>query len=105
MGTAPITFVLVCGPLFDQTTPHAVRLRDWEGVAATPAYRERFSESELMVPRNVEEFHAMLTLVLGDESVNERFRRRGYEAVAARHTSAGRASEALTYLGILNASG
>lgn len=67
---------------------------------ATPAYRAWFGVDELLVPSTVDEFHAMLELVLRDSVVNERFRRRGYEAVMARHTYAHRACEALGYLGL-----
>jgi hypothetical protein len=67
---------------------------------ATPAYRAWFTEEELLVPSSVEEFHAMIELVLGDRPVNERFRGKGYAAVLARHTYAHRARAALAHLGL-----
>lgn len=70
---------------------------------ATPAYRAWFGADELMVPSSVDEFHAMIELALRDETVNERFRKRGYEAVIARHTYAHRAREVLALLGVAHA--
>jgi hypothetical protein len=72
---------------------------------ATPAYRAWFGADELMVPSDVDEFHAMIELVLSDETVNERFRMRGYEAVIARHTYAHRAREVLAHLGVAHGDG
>ena len=67
---------------------------------ATPAYRAWFDPDELLVPSSVADFQDMIELVLSDPTVNERFRRRGHQAVLARHTYAHRAREALAHLGL-----
>jgi hypothetical protein len=66
----------------------------------TPAYREWFSEDELPVPGNLDEYHDMVHRALTDDDYNARQRQKGYAAVIARHTYAHRARTLLEYVGI-----
>jgi glycosyltransferase involved in cell wall biosynthesis len=71
------------------------------GLAITdvlPAYRDLFTESELLVPQDVEEYHHFVTQALDDGSFNQRYRQAGYEAVMNRHTYAHRAARILELL-------
>jgi hypothetical protein len=69
----------------------------------TPFYRELFAPDELLVPRSVDEYHDMVRQALNDPDLSLRYRRKGYEAILARHTYAHRARTILTYLGISSA--
>jgi hypothetical protein len=65
-----------------------------------PAYREWFSEEELLVPSNLDEFHDFVHHALTDDDFNARYRQTGYAAVMARHTYAHRARTLLNHLGM-----
>ncbi|HLA82765.1 MAG TPA: glycosyltransferase [Thermoleophilia bacterium] len=69
-------------------------------VDVTPAYRELFTDAELMMPRSLPEYHELVSATLTDEIDVADLRRRGYEAVIARHTYAHRARQVLEWLGI-----
>jgi hypothetical protein len=66
----------------------------------TAVYREWFAEDELLVPHDLDEYHALIQQALGDEALNRRFREKGYHAVMQRHTYAHRARSILSFLGI-----
>ncbi|OBQ17353.1 glycosyltransferase [Anabaena sp. AL93] len=67
---------------------------------ATPAYREWFTEEELLVPTSVNEFYEMVHLLLNDEGLNTKYRQAGYKAVLHSHTYVHRAKLVLSSLGI-----
>ena len=73
------------------------------GLAVTdiaPAYRELFTEDELLVPESMDEYHDMIQRALSnDESIQE-FRERGRQAILERHTYVHRAKTILGYLNI-----
>ena len=74
-----------------------------KGLAITdviPFYRELFAEDELLVPGSIDEYHEMIQQALTDDDFNQRYRRRGYDAIRARHTYAHRACAILGYLEI-----
>lgn len=73
------------------------------GLAVTdvaPAYRELFADDELLVPESMDEYHDMIQRALTDDEFGQGYRKRGYQAVLARHTYAHRAKTILGYLGI-----
>jgi glycosyltransferase involved in cell wall biosynthesis len=65
-----------------------------------PGYREWFNEDELLVPSNLEDYHELVQRALTDEDFNREYRRRGYEAVQARHTYSHRAKTLLELPGL-----
>jgi hypothetical protein len=66
----------------------------------TPAYREWFSEEELLVPHNIDEYHEIMRQILNNDDPYKEYRQRGYEAVLQRHTYSHRARAILSYLGV-----
>lgn len=68
-------------------------------VDAVPAYRELFAEGELIVPEDEHEFYDVVIELLVNDGLREQYRRRGYEAVAFRHTYVHRAKVILEQLG------
>jgi spore maturation protein CgeB len=64
-----------------------------------PFYSDLFSEDELLVPRNMDEYREFVHLALTDPDLNERYRVKGYEAVLSRHTYAHRAQLILELIG------
>lgn len=72
------------------------------GLAVTdvaPCYRELFSADELLVPRDLAEYHDMIQQVWLDDSL-QGYRERGHRAILERHTYTHRAQTILDYLGI-----
>ena len=67
---------------------------------AVPQYRELFSDEELLIPRNLDEFHDFVRQAFVDREFNERYRKKGYAAVMSRHTYRHRAKEVLRLLGL-----
>jgi spore maturation protein CgeB len=63
---------------------------------ATPAYREWFTEEELLVPTSVNEFHQLVNQLLTDEDFSRQYRNKGYQAVTTRHTYTHRAKLTLS---------
>jgi hypothetical protein len=73
------------------------------GLAITdvvPFYRKLFKPDELLVPRNLDEYHDMVQQALTDDDFNRHYREKGYQAIQKRHTYAHRARTILDYLGI-----
>jgi spore maturation protein CgeB len=73
------------------------------GVAVTDsvaAYREWFTEDELVVPKSVDDFHDMVRLLLSEPNMRETFSHRGALAVEERHTYFHRARRVLALLGV-----
>ncbi len=66
----------------------------------TPAYREWFTEDELLVPTSVEDFHEIVQAILKDDGLKEQYRKRGYQFVINNHTYMHRAKQVLSILGI-----
>jgi hypothetical protein len=66
----------------------------------TPGYREWFAADELLVPGSFEEFHELVRCALTDDDVNLAYRKKGREAVLARHTYRHRAERVLELLGL-----
>jgi hypothetical protein len=66
----------------------------------TPAYREWFSEEELLVPKNISDYHALVQQALTDNGFNRSYREKGQQAIRERHTYAHRARLLLEYLGL-----
>jgi len=69
-------------------------------VDAVPAYRELYTEEELLVAENADHFHEIVTTLLSDDDLRNRYRLRGHEATLQRHTYRHRAEEILLQLGI-----
>jgi hypothetical protein len=69
-------------------------------VDAVPSYRELFTEEELIIPKDVNEFYSVLRELLTNDSLRCQFSQRGYEAVIARHTYIHRARQILQKIGI-----
>jgi hypothetical protein len=73
------------------------------GLAITdciPFYRELFRADELLVPRNINEYHSMVRQALGDSSFRQQYRRNGLSAVLERHTYIHRARSIADWLQI-----
>ena len=66
----------------------------------TPAYRAWFTDDELLVPRNLDEYHEMVQETLHDPASKRGFREKGRQAVLSRHTYAHRARAIIDHLGI-----
>jgi len=67
----------------------------------TPAYREHFSNNELLVPRSIEEYYEMVRSIIKDgENISMQYRNAGQTAVLERHTYVIRANTFLLQLGI-----
>jgi hypothetical protein len=69
-------------------------------VDAVPAYRELYSEDELLVADSAEHFRDLVVELLRNEDRNHSYRMRGYTATVQRHTYRHRAEEILRYLGL-----
>ena len=69
-------------------------------VDAVPAYRELYSEDELLVSEGPEHFHELALRLLKDDDLNMRYRTHGHAATLARHTYAHRARLILERLGL-----
>ncbi|MEM4204985.1 MAG: glycosyltransferase [Candidatus Methanomethylicaceae archaeon] len=65
-----------------------------------PGYREWFSEGELPVPQNEDEFHEIVHFARENVEFNHRYREAGHKAVVERHRYSHRASEVLNILNI-----
>lgn len=65
-----------------------------------PSYRELFKEDELLIPRDLKEYHDMVHQALVDKDFNQRYREKGYKAIQERHTYAHRAEKILSILGL-----
>ena len=65
-----------------------------------PAYGHLFDEDEALIPDNPATYYEMMEWVLNDAEVNAHYRKRGREAVLARHTYAHRAQKALQEAGL-----
>jgi len=73
------------------------------GLAVTDTvafYRELFGPEELLVPRDIDEYHSIVTRAMNDKDFNMRYRRNGYNAVMGRHTYVHRARQILNLLGL-----
>ena len=69
-------------------------------VDAVPAYRELYSEDELLVANNTNDFNNLVQRLLDDKEFNNHYRKKGKEATLARHTYSHRAVEFLRLCGI-----
>ena len=69
-------------------------------VDAVPAYRELFSEDELLIAENPSHFGELIRFLLSDKEMNNTYRARGLAATLARHTYVHRAKEMLRNLGL-----
>ncbi len=69
-------------------------------VDAVPAYRELYSEDELLVAENCEHFRDLVMALLSDDDMYDRYRVRGYAATLQRHTYRHRAEEILRHAGV-----
>lgn len=67
---------------------------------ATPAYREWFTPAELLVPGTLAEYHELAHMILSSTEDFEERRRRGRDAVLARHTYRHRAIEFAACMGL-----
>ena len=65
---------------------------------AVPAYRDWFTEDELLVPRSVEEFHELVELLENEPDVRRQFAMKGSRAIQDRHTYVHRARSVLAAL-------
>lgn len=68
-------------------------------VDAVPAYRELFSEDELIIPEDEHEFFNIVSELLVNKDLRDKYSRKGYEAVISRHTYIHRAKVILRELG------
>jgi spore maturation protein CgeB len=66
----------------------------------TPAYREWFSQDELLIPESISDYHDMVRMALDDEDFNRQYRLAGHRAIRERHTYAHRARTVLELLGL-----
>jgi hypothetical protein len=66
----------------------------------TPAYREWFSDDELLVPSSLGEYHGMVREILHGSPSLQRYREQGRKAVLDRHTYAHRARAIIDHLGL-----
>ena len=64
-------------------------------VDAVPAYKELYSEDELLIAENEEHFHHLIKNLLSDRELNNLYRKKGMEATLSRHTYSHRAIEFL----------
>lgn len=69
-------------------------------VDAVPAYRELFTEEELIIPEDERAFARSVRQLLGDAALRAEYGRRGYRAVLSRHTYGHRARMILKQLGL-----
>lgn len=69
-------------------------------VDAVPAYRELFSEDELFIPQDENEFNEFVKELLVNDSLRNKFSKKGYEAVSDRHTYIHRARVVLKEMGL-----
>jgi len=69
-------------------------------VDAVPAYRELYSEDELLVAKNTNDFNNLVQRLLDDKEFNNHYRKKGNEATLSRHTYSHRAVEFLRLCGI-----
>ena len=66
------------------------------------AYRDLFTEDELLVPKSVEEFHQLMSYVMNNPSVGAHWRNTGIKAVLAKHAYLHRVRTFLEELGMDN---
>jgi hypothetical protein len=66
----------------------------------TPGYREWFTEDELLVPENPDQYYQIIEQALKNPEFTSAYREQGYQAVLSRHTYAHRAQTVLDHLGI-----
>ena len=69
-------------------------------VDAVPAYRELFSEDELLVSDGPEHFADLVECLLKDEEMNYAYRKKGHKATLERHTYEHRAVTLMDQLGL-----
>jgi len=67
---------------------------------AVPAYRELYSEDELLIAESPEHFQELVLALLKDEDMNLRYRMRGHAATLERHTYVHRAQFILDRLSV-----
>jgi hypothetical protein len=67
---------------------------------AVPAYRELFTEDELLIADSPSHFGELVRMLLDNVELNNAYRKRGLEATLARHTYIHRATDMLRELGI-----
>lgn len=65
---------------------------------AVPGYREWFSDSELLVPHNLDEYREMVHEILTNDEVRQRYAEAGNKAVLSRHMYCHRARTAISHL-------
>ena len=63
-----------------------------------PAYRELFSDDELLLPRDEHEFADIIYEMLKNKQMREKYGAAGYNAVISRHTYEHRVSKVLQEL-------
>jgi hypothetical protein len=69
-------------------------------VDAVPAYRELYSEDELLISESPKHFAELVELMLKDDALNHAYREKGRVATLARHTYHHRAQDYMRFLGI-----
>lgn len=69
-------------------------------VDAVPAYRELYSEDELLISESPRHFAEIVNLMLQDDALNHTYREKGRIATLARHTYLHRALDYMQFLGI-----
>jgi glycosyltransferase involved in cell wall biosynthesis len=67
-------------------------------VDAVPAYRELYSDGELLVSESPEHFYELVVRLLNDDDLRSKYRDEGYRATLQRHTYVHRATEYLNRL-------
>lgn len=72
---------------------------------AVPAYRELFSEDELLIANSPDHFGELVRMLLSDPALNCTYRERGLAATLARHTYIHRANDMLHDLGLNRTNG
>lgn len=69
-------------------------------VDAVPAYRELYSEDELLISESPKHFAELVEVLLKDDDLNHSYRQKGRIATLAKHTYEHRALDFMSYLGI-----
>jgi hypothetical protein len=69
-------------------------------VDAVPAYRELYSEDELLISESPKHFIELVELLLKDNDLNQSYREKGRKATLARHTYKHRALDFMYHLGL-----
>lgn len=69
-------------------------------VDAVPAYRELYTEEELLISENPNHFAELVQMMLKDDGLNQAYREKGRIATLAKHTYQHRANDLMLFLGI-----